>query len=200
MLLNGYLVRIPEGQEDSRGYVGLKHNQKYKIALRNGNATRCNVSIKIDGKNQGTWRMEAYDNAVLERPAHDQGCFTFYKLNSSEAQKVQLQDDSSLGLVEVIFIPEMRYPVANDLSVLEAYGTRSGSKSISYSSERSARNFSAGGTGLSGWSQQNFGQASEMPLDKSKTTTIYLRLVCIKDNTDEPRPLTNHTSPIPPRI
>lgn len=57
---------------------------------------------------------------------------------------------------------------------------------------------SAGGTGLAGESGQQFGVAGGICYDWSKQSTIHLRLVC--GESDEPRPLTQFSTPVPPSV
>lgn len=60
-----------------------------------------------------------------------------------------------------------------------------------------ARN--AGGTGLSGASDQKFFEVPDLLHDFSRVTTINLRLVA-KRNSCEPRPLTQYSTPVPPPV
>ncbi|MCI5129851.1 MAG: hypothetical protein D3907_15520, partial [Candidatus Electrothrix sp. AUS3] len=55
----------------------------------------------------------------------------------------------------------------------------------------------AGGTGLSGKSEQEFRTAQPIDYDETGFVQINLRLVC---ETDEPRPLTPVSTPIPPPL
>lgn len=197
MLVNQYSAIIPEGKEDADGYVLLEHGQTYSLTMRNNHSTRCNVRVEVDGKHQGTWRIPAKDAISIERPGHDDGKFTFYRLGSREGNLVGLSKEDSLGLVQVTFTPEKKRP-----SILDEPGLpKCYLESRSSSKERSVTKgggFSAGGTGLSGLSSQSFGNAQKMELDESKSTTISLRLVASK--IDEPRPLTNCSNPVPPPV
>ncbi len=105
--VNEFSVKIPQGNEDASGYTALKHGTKYSIVLRNGKQVRCNAKVEIDGKDQGTWRLDAQEIITIERPAHDSGNFTFYQLDSSESQAIGLDGaDPNLGLLKVTFTPE----------------------------------------------------------------------------------------------
>jgi hypothetical protein len=193
-----FSVLIPEGKENEAGYVVMEHGTKYTVVLRNNNAVRADARLEIDGKHQGTWRLPARDSISLERPGHDTGHFTFYKAGSSQGSAIGLdKNDPELGLIKVTFTPEKEPQFYPDVVEYESYGSASGSRSV----ERSAksRGFSAGGTGLSGSSNQSFGQAKEMDLDLSSQVVIHLRLVAQKA-TDEPRPLTSYSTPVPPPV
>jgi len=217
MFLNNYSVRIPEGNEISGGYVEMAHGRKYTLVLSNKDFNLpCNAIVKIDGKNQGTWRIPQNDTIRLERPAHDDGRFTFYKLGTLKAEQAGLDEFSpDLGLIEVQFIPmktQFNYTItyANSNPIPKKDGgwrlvgeSNSTGRLSSDIPERSvtanvAQSYSAGGTGLSGQSSQNFGNAAPMLLDYSRATTINLRLVSKDDDT--PRPLTQYSTPVPPRI
>lgn len=211
MWLNQFSVRIPEGREDSGGYVELPHNTPYTLVLRNSRNVRCDARVEVDGKHVGTWRIHANSNISLERPVHDTGRFTFYKLNTPEAQQAQLNgSDPNLGLVKVTLTPEKQTP-ATDFSrwypnppkaippiqwqyTDNTAQTRSlGDVSASYT----ASSRSAGGTGLSGQSGQHFHDAESICYDYSQQTVIHLRLVCKNGGA---RPLTSFSTPIPPTV
>ena len=237
MFLNGFSVRIPEGREEPGGYVDMQHNQPYTLVLRNTRNEHCDARVEIEGRHVGTWRIEASSNIRLERPEHDTGKFTFYKVDSPEAAKAQLErDNPNLGLVRVVFTPERKYqpiypssfwwgdwkwvpsppyqpytplpcnpygPYTNTgrtghASSMDAGtgGTTSTCSSLTTSSVTSHRK--AGGTGLSGRSNQQFGQAWGISYDYAQQTTIHLRLVC--DEYEGPRPLTSTSTPVPPPV
>ncbi len=232
MFLNGYSVRVPNSHRESDGYVQLRHGQTYTLVLRNGNSTRCDARVEVDGKMVGLFRINAYSNLTLERPSQDTGKFTFYKLGTHEANQVGLDSGSSdLGLVKVTFTPEdinrprpteivqepkitwtysPSYTVPTYWSGGGVTGTITTSKlgggrgmsaiPCNYDPTPTADcyNLSAGGTGLSGHSNQRFHDVAALDYDYSRQTTIHLRLVCA-DN-DTPRPLMANATPVPPRI
>lgn len=229
MFLNEFSVRIPDGHETSGGYVELRHGQTYRLRLRNSRGVRCDARVEIDGKHIGTWRIPAHESIVLERPEHDDGRFTFYKLGTADAEAAQLdRNDPNLGLVKVTFMPEregrlwwwgqstyepyLRWVPRPDPLCPPSYprydwaeysttsaGGRRGIKSLQPSAF-AMPSASAGGTGLSGESDQRFGNASRIEYDYSQQTTIHLRLVCKNEQREGPRPLTSTSNPIPPRI
>ncbi len=215
MWLNQFSVRIPEGHEDSGGYVELPHNTPYTLVLRNNRNVRCDARVEVDGKHVGTGRIHANSIVRLERPVHDTGRFTFYKLDSPEAQQAQLNGgDPNLGLVKVTFTPD----VFRSIPVVQTTYTGSwipksprptipsppiewqyrvstmadGSVTCYNASSRSA-----GGSGLSGQSGQHFHDAAHINYDYSQQTVIHLRLVCKNGGA---RPLTSFSTPIPPTV
>ena len=90
-----------------------------------------------------------------------------------------------------IITPEM-CGEASETESFEGLG-RSAKKSVAGSRHR------AGGTGLSGQSNQKFVTVDAMELDYSQQTVIYLRLVA-KKSRSQPRPLTSFSTPVPPPI
>lgn len=199
MYLNNFSVVVTPGNEIAGGYIEMQHGQQYNLRLRNERFLLCDARVEIDGKHVGTWRINAHQTITLERPAHDTGCFTFYRLNSPEAFNIGLQqNDPNLGLVKVTFTPEKRYEPVNPTPNV-VYRGSGGIKgmSASYSSET----LGAGGTGLSGASAQQFGIANEIQYDYSKETVIHLRLVeRIANYSNEARPLTQFSTQVPPRV
>jgi len=208
MYLNDFSARIPEGNEASGGYVEMRHGQTYTLRLRNSRDARCDARVEVDGKHVGTWRIHAHSGITLERPAHDIGKFTFYKLGTTEADAAQLNGgDPNLGLVKVTFTPEKvrHYHSTQPVHPWSAPNTYlSSTKGVRGSSPLMAacsyQAHSAGGTGLSGISGQQFTDAAHIDYDYSQQTTIHLRLVCKENHDHEPRPLTSTSNPIPPRI
>ncbi len=177
MRLNGFSLGVIGGYEKGNsGYVVLQHCQQYSLLMKNDRDVKCDVYVKIDGHKVGAWRIEANSHIVIERPVDDTGKFTFYKLDSNEAIKAALQTNNELGLISAEFKPE-----AEDL-ILGA--------PMRYDFK------SAGGTGLSGTSEQQFTSISKIyNYDEDNITTIHLRLCCENDN--NPRPLKQRETPIP---
>lgn len=215
MWLNNYSVRVVGGNETAGAYVEMRHGQTYQLQLRNNNNRRCDANVEIDGKNIGTWRLNAHDGLTLERPAHDTGRFTFYKIGTQESRSAQIaENDPNLGLVKVTFTPEVEAHPLVELVKDVAYASAAipdntwqdtGTYTIdNMSYTTSAKSFttpsyrSAGGTGLSGQSGQKFYTVQELEYDYSGQTVIHLRLVCKDD--DGVRPLTQYSTPVPPRI
>jgi len=201
--------------EDEQGYVYMLHGDVYGIWLRNHTGSNTDVIVEIDGKEVGGWRLGSYLNAVIERPADDTGKFTFYEIGSNEAQKVGLNSiaRNDLGLVKVTFIPEKVNFCRQDLPAIESYSgakgggaAKGGDWSEAFSSGsrggcgQSMSTRSAGGTGLSGRSDQRFGTAGPIDRDYDRQVVINLRLVA--KPSDEPRPLRRAATSnlVPPPI
>ncbi len=222
MLLNQFSVRVTNGREVANGYVELSHGTQYALVLRNEQSRRCDAKVTIDGKEIGTFRLNSHGNITLERkPGEDAGKFTFFKEGTSEAKEAQIETGSpNNGLITVVFTPErVVTPIVThthhwepdyepwipryqphwgdwqwkDNSVYTANSTLCETKGLSGSCSRSA-----GGTGLTGHSDQNFYDVGPIDYDLTGQTTINLRLVA----TDEKavRPLVGQSSPIPPYI
>jgi len=176
--LGDFSVEIPEGDEPVDGYVNINHDTKYSIKLSNFGSRPCDAEVEVDGKMVGIWRIASGKSIVLERPVHDTGYFTFYRFDSTDAQKAGLVLDDNLGLISVLFKPE-KTPVYVD-------------SGIKFSVKRVP-----GGTGLSGKSEQKFKDVEVLDYDEAGFVQIHLRLGC---EVDEPRPLTPTSTPVPQPI
>lgn len=107
MFMNGFSVRIPQGSEQN-GYVLLKHETVYTIKLRNTRDVQCDAQVEIDGHLMGQWRVGPKEGVELEHPVNDDGRFTFYRIDSEEGHSSQfVHSDPNLGLIRVIFTPEL---------------------------------------------------------------------------------------------
>ena len=209
MELNNYQIALDKGQENSgTGYVELEHDTVYRVFLVNDNDSRCDARLSIDGQIVGTWRIEAHDSIVLERPSNSTGRFTFYRFGSKEGQKVDLQANVWLGLIRCVFLPEKYVQkVYSPLLGTNPYYNENelrGSTPKSFGGGSTRRGGgsggqSAGGTGLSGNSNQSFGKANSIEYDHDKMTTISIRLVC-KDVETDIRPLRSRSTNVPPSI
>lgn len=203
MYLNEFSVRIPEGNEASEGYVAMRHGTQYTIVLRNDRNVRCDAKVEIDGQDMGTYRLNAVSNIRLERAAHDNGRFTFYKAGSTDGNAIGLDTSNpNLGLIKVTFTPEMPKPKISSNDVWRggvAKGLYDG-PAVTFNASGS-RGLSAGGTGLSGYSGQGFTNADIILPDYSQQTIIHLRLGAVED-VNTPRPLTPYSkaNPVPPPL
>ncbi|PZU93408.1 MAG: hypothetical protein DCE90_16715 [Pseudanabaena sp.] len=176
MKLNGFSVTIAEGKETSDGYVQMKHGTQYTILLQNESNRRCDAEVYLDDQQVGIWRINPFTTARIERPVHDHGRFTFYQVGTSEAIQAGISRNSSNGLVRVLFKPERQQ--------------------ISVESAKMSRAAMAGGTGLSGHSDQEFTTVAALDYSPQEFVTINLRLISVAD---EPRPLFAST-PVPPPV
>lgn len=192
-----FSLNIPNGKEKSSGYVHMKHDQKYKICMRNSSDVKADADVKIDGKDVGVWRVKAGKKLCINRPANDTGRFTFYKSNSYEAH---LSNGSSIsngdkGVISVTFYPEKikHYDVT-------PYGNyHADSMPDILIQPRGRSSISSGVTGLSGHSNQKFKDAHNIDRDYSRQVTLELRLVHDKvlerpSYNNGPRPLQQNVS------
>jgi hypothetical protein len=197
MELNGYTLAIKPGKERNC-YIEMKHNTQYSVFLFNDNETRCDAKLSIDGVVVGTWRIEAEGAIRLDRGVDETGRFTFYKLGSREGELAQLIKNETLGLVQCVFSPEdVENYYEDNLRGGQIYNPPLNAKSVTRGGGDS---LSAGGTGLSGHSNQNFGKAKPIQhYNDQKTTTIYLRLVCkdVPEVVENIRPLRRSSTDIP---
>lgn len=212
MFINDFSVTIRPGQESESGHVTMEHGQQYAIHLRNSKPVRCDAKVSVDGNEIGTFRLEAYGSATLERPVNDTGKFTFYLTGTPEARQGGLfTGDSNNGLIEVVFTPELekQRPVFPVKVTRESYweGAQGAAephyRTASYNLGGSfdagqTKGMREGGTALSGVSNQQFVSAGPIEYDYSQQTTITLRLVGRSDD-DTPRPLRPVTkrNPVP---
>lgn len=220
MQIGNFSVHIPEGREREGGYVHLEHGTQYTLTLHNHYYNRrCDAQVTIDGKTVGAFRVSAGGTVRLERAPHDRGRFTYYKADTQEAKQsgVDKITTSDRGLVQVRFRaekpPYQTYSKGSDYDVtLESVGgerkslgeeLESVSKCYPCSAPRggqhtnsTVRSRSAGMTGVSGHSSQNFHEVPDLDYDSSTETVITLRLI-----TEEPiyaaRPEPRELTPAP---
>lgn len=112
MQLNGFTLEIPECKEETNtGYVVLKHNENFRIKLRNhhkkdGHGIPSDADVYVNGNFVGCFRIEYGQTVVLEHPLHDSGKFTAYRNGSSEARQIGLDPNSEdNGLIKVVWKP-----------------------------------------------------------------------------------------------
>ncbi len=220
MYLNQYSVKIHPGVETTDGYVEMSHGTQYTLHLRNNHNTACDAQVLVDGKDVGTFRISALSVIELERPSNDQGRFTFYRANSSEAQQADVQNIANVerGLIKVIFTPEKIKPVVyqpypgetnwqpTSQPLMRGYGNTgttmyqaNATNTMSFASAACYTSV-AGVTGLSGHSNQNFYTVAPLDYDYTRQVVIHLRLVCKQIATNTPRPLVSTSNPIPPPL
>lgn len=269
MYLNKFSARINGKGEDS-GYVEMKHGETYTIVLKNDHNVRCDATVEVDGKDIGTFRIEAHSNIYIERPSNEQKKFTFYQLGTSEATQSGLNkvEKNEMGLIKVTFKPEKIWHVAavaptvvtvepekpqscwvkpqNWVTTSTTHNTltrgRGFLKSAATTEERGWDSYGgstadncnymldseticdtpqavttracfreaslneepvrAGGTGLSGHSNQRFTTVSGLEYDEERITVVHLRLVPVKEIRVDPtelKPVVKST-PIPPPL
>lgn len=187
MRFGHFSLLIPEGREVNGGHVEMPHGKVYTLRLGNHeHSRRCDAAVMVDGKEVGCFRLAGGQTMTLERPAHDTGCFTFFRADSAEGQQAGAANvgKDERGLVQVTFRPErQRRPQGMLRSVgLCSIGEReektSGSlRGLGGEPSFSAGQNSAGVTGLTGQSAQSFYEVAALDYDPSGEVTISLRLV-----------------------
>lgn len=196
MKLADFSIVVPEGVELPDGFVEMEHGQRYTLQLSNFGNRRCDANIFIDGSGVGCFRVNANSSVTLEHPVNDAGCFTFYRLGTSEAKAAEIKSSTETGLITVTFFPEIE---ARPMRFMPE--DSHGKGTIPAPEERAAPlldTHAAGGTGLSGRSMQKFGpMAAAITRDLAAAVTIHLRLICLKE---APRPLRPLATPIPPPL
>jgi len=191
MRFGNYSLQVPQATESGEGYAHLTHGQKFTIKAGNHFHRRVDAAVRVDGKSVGTFRIEPNRTLVLERPENDSGMFTFYRVGSADASQAGESgiaiDDR--GLVQVTFMPEKQVGQQQNCSNREKKTSGNILPSMMRSTDRS---MTAGVTGLSGQSGQQFSTVSNLDYDHPDTfVTLTLRLVA-DDNT--PRPLLASTN------
>lgn len=227
--LGDFAVSIVEGEKIDGDYFLLDHNQNYSIGMRNYCHRCCDADIEIDGKDMGTFRVPPYAQMVVERPAHDEGKFTFYELMSKEGNSVGLKANQNLGLVRVTFRPEkerefllyganpnetsnatlaMGEPpsglgVGDDSTRLGASNPNRSAAPAETGALSNVNLPRAGGTGLAGKSDQKLENAEEIEYDAHASVVIHLRLGArVKPVDTGPRELKPHprSNKVPPPL
>ena len=194
MHLNQFSVDVPQATEISGGYAELPHGTQFTIELHNYRSVCCDANVVVDGKDIGTFRINPYGMATLERVPHDTGRFTFYTSTSHEAAMIRVAEvaESNRGLISATFTPELvvQALISPDL-VAKGVPTRG--------TPTAQAGVTSGVTGLSGHSGQQFVSVDSITYDYSQRTTITLRLVCPSSS---PHPLTPAplSTPIPPPV
>lgn len=227
--LNEYSVVIRPGREVSDGYVIMKHGDVYTITLRNARPTNCDAEIFIAGKSAGKWRIPPYKSITLERPAHDDGRFTFYQIGTPEFSAIgggYVSTDLQ-GLIEVVFTPEKYKPVSNFTNTVNINTTALSRDTPPVSNSRiswtsgymsnssdvpmaSAPQYSSQPVskttrksmvpGETGLSGRSNQIFYDVPeLDYDFENQIKIRLRLVIDN-GGPRPLVSRSNPIPPPV
>lgn len=185
-------VGIPEGELRDDAYVVLDHGQQYTLVLENNSWHRADAVVEIDGKEVGKFRVNSASSIELERPADDDGHFTFYEIESEEANSIGLKANQELGLIRVEFRPErFRDSLAHAGGLTDSIARAGDLVPVG----------TAGGTGLSGHSDQNFVTVSALEFDPDEVVVIHVRLAG-RVRKDAPRPLVgrSRSNPVPPTL
>ncbi len=114
MRVGTFSVYVPQGDERASGHVELPHGMVYTIAMTNHDyCRRCDAEVEVDGKSVGAFRLDKGCALTLERPSHDVGMFTFFQVDTQEANAAGVANvvKEERGLIRVTFRPE-RAPTA----------------------------------------------------------------------------------------
>jgi len=103
MRLDEFTLEITGGNERTNGQVLMNHGQGYEIVLRNHSFRNADVELSVDGNSIGTFRVNSHGTVRLERPENDNGKFTFFRLNSTEAKLGGIQNNDAIGLITATF-------------------------------------------------------------------------------------------------
>ena len=195
-------------ERDGHKYYVLDHNKEYGVRMINNSDLRVNAVLKIDGETMGKWRINDNSSVLIERPSHSNRRFTFVKDDSWQAESSGVKAGSKKnGLVEVVFIPEIRinnYDMYDSFNCSEEdyvsdkknkkcsrsnysnagpnmrhANSNSNSNSIRSMSESAnfSNNFSSGATVLGNDSSQTFSTATNIIEDTANSVTKRVRLV-----------------------
>jgi hypothetical protein len=202
-LLNDFGFGVVGGQEKN-GYVDLDSGTKYQLKLWNFNTKlRCDAEVKIDGKTVGNFRIEKMDSIIIERPANDHGCFTFYAVGTIEAKIAMLEavEENSLGLIEVTFYPEKKPTLKKSCTLQQEdnlaslrYQINPEDDELEALHKKIDSDYIPGGTGLSGYSSIDYETTESLNYDYDNIVTIYLRLVSTQQKSTLPDPITAPTA------
>ncbi|MEZ0300002.1 MAG: hypothetical protein ACAI35_26405 [Candidatus Methylacidiphilales bacterium] len=92
-----FAAGIAGGTLHDNGKVELTDGQRYSLYLENGSNARCNVEVQCNGKAIGSYRLEAGENATVEKSLFDNQYLTFQQLSARQ---------TTATLVQVRFYPE----------------------------------------------------------------------------------------------
>lgn len=167
---NDYSFKIQGGIHKQNRYVEMNHGQQYSVLMHNNTNKSCRATLKIDGQHMGDFYISSNSSIDIDRPLHSFKVFTFYRTDRSNPATHRtgiIPGNPINGLVEVTFIPSKTYNFCSFNTTMSA----------SSHNDKSLGCHSEGGTGLSGYSHQQFVNMGNMDLDFSKQVTLSYRLV-----------------------
>ena len=173
-------------QETAQGHIGLCHGECYSLRLTNEGNVRVAVQLTIDGTPlENRFVVGGYRFSDLETIPNTGKKLTFFESGTNEAQQAFLDgvSEQNLGVISATFSREKPKQV-----VLGLFNTRG-------LSEGASRSASAGGTGLSGYSNQRFSPTSFNDDTMFEPVTLNIRLYC-----DPNRKSSLDAHPIPGRV
>jgi len=204
MKVHKYGVSIQQGVEHPPGFVELIHEQEYSLFLTNGSNRRCEVYVEIDGKYVGAWILNSKDKINIEQSEYDTSKFIFLKRGTEEFKQASLDalSDSQLGLIKIIFTPEMKKPATyTPYSPSSPYGRAYGNSRPTFSYGAVSRNkaIRSRQARLTKKSTYGFQDATGLNLDVAHAVTIRLRLVSLNSSNHDYKELKSAKSNSKPR-
>lgn len=165
-------------------YVLVPHGEEYKLRLTNNSPTRADVSVEVDGKEIGRWRVPAHASRTIERPANIEQKLTFVSEGSLLGERAGvISGRQENGLVRVTFYPERYHPV-NAVSLMERLpdplGIRAASprRAMSPRPEYLMRETRSGATILGERSRQQFQDTESIrDIDQNRICEVVFRMV-----------------------
>lgn len=138
----------------------LQHGQRYKVGIYNHSMVkRINVTIEIDGKKIGKFRVNANSHIKIERPTHVARKLTFYAADSEEGRMAGLK---------------LNY-IANIIVSIEIENVSSNNK-FECDGNDDLEFDGCGGTGLSDVSNQSFYNCSEISIEKNNVVILMAKM------------------------
>lgn len=105
----GLTLSVPQAVwiNASDGLAGLKHETVYTIRFENKNNHNYDVSVWVDGKEVGTFRVPANRSIELKRSSQDSREFVFVRETSNEAKDGMVAVGAEMnGAIKAIWKPE----------------------------------------------------------------------------------------------
>jgi hypothetical protein len=199
-------------------YFAMPDLTEYKIVLSNENMTRCDATVYIDDVAVGTWRIGAFSNIMIERPAAINRKFVLVKEGTNIAYQAGIGSYDTNGLISAVFRPERiirrrpyvpRRPRRYDQPIRTQETTNytaNNADGVSARMQLQSNNLQPAGTGLGDYSDQQFLDADRIfTYDNRRITTINVRLI-VDDSLYSQNRITSvrnipyASNPVPPRV
>lgn len=140
----------------------------------------CDALVRVDGNEVGIFRLNAETAKVFERPVEQEGKFTFFELGTGAATRAGLKAGKDLGLVQVMFMPELlskKVEVYDDLVLYSSPDIPWSDGDLDNLEDSSRASLGSGGTGLTGRSEQEFYNVEAIEhVEEDDFITISIRL------------------------
>ncbi|MEZ0299267.1 MAG: hypothetical protein ACAI35_22670 [Candidatus Methylacidiphilales bacterium] len=103
VVLGDFAIAVPEGRYMERHSRMLRRGQKFTIRLANRSANACNCTLRIDGIEVATYRLEGKSEAQLERPTDKAPPLIFTSNGCLGPEHNSVSGEN--GLIEASFVP-----------------------------------------------------------------------------------------------